>query len=89
MRIAVDALGGDNAPAEVVAGAVSAANKLPRDEILLVGNPFTVEAELGPDAPSNVSVREAGDAVGMDEEPSAALRRRSDASVAVASRDGA
>src|ERR687893_2635895 len=84
MRIAVDALGGDNAPAEVVAGAVSAAKKLPRDEVLLVGNPAALESELGPDAPSNVSLREAGEAVGMDEEPSAALRRRSDASVAVA-----
>jgi glycerol-3-phosphate acyltransferase PlsX len=91
MRIAVDALGGDNAPAEVVAGAVSAARKLPRDEILLVGNRVKVGAELGSGAPSNVSLREAGDAVGMDEEPSAALRRRSDASVAVAAemvRDG-
>ena len=91
MRITVDALGGDNAPAEVVAGAVSAARKLPRDEVLLVGNPAALEFELGPDAPSNVSLREAGDAVGMDEEPSTALRRRSDASVAVAAemvRDG-
>ena len=91
MRIAVDALGGDNASAEVVAGAVSAARKLPQDEILLVGNPTVVEAELDSDTPSNVSLREAGDAVGMDEEPSAALRRRSDASVAVAAemvRDG-
>jgi glycerol-3-phosphate acyltransferase PlsX len=91
MRIAVDALGGDNAPAEVVAGAVSAARKLPRDEILLVGNPTAVEAELGSDAPSNVSLCEAGDAVGMNEEPSVALRRRPDASVAVAAemvRDG-
>jgi phosphate acyltransferase len=91
MRIAVDALGGDNAPAEVVAGAVSAARKRPQDEIFLVGNPVTVEPELGTDAPSNVTLREAGDAVGMDEEPSVALRRRSDASVAVAAemvRDG-
>ena len=91
MRIAVDALGGDNAPAEVVAGAVSAAKKLRRDEILLVGTPAAVEAELSSDTPSNVALREAGDAVGMDEEPSAALRRRSDVSVAVAAemvRDG-
>jgi glycerol-3-phosphate acyltransferase PlsX len=84
MRIAVDALGGDNAPAQVVAGAVSAARKLPRDEILLVGKPSAVESELGSDAPSNVCLRPAGDAVGMDEEPSEVLRRRRDASVAVA-----
>ena len=84
MRIAIDALGGDNAPAQVVAGAVSAARKLPRDEILLVGNPSAVEAELGSDAPSNVCLHPAGDAVGMNEEPSEGLRRRRDASVAVA-----
>lgn len=84
MRIAVDALGGDNAPEEVVAGAVGAAKRLPRDEILLVGDPGTIGASLGSDSPSNVSVRAAGAAVGMDEEPSTALRRRPDASVAVA-----
>lgn len=91
MRIAVDALGGDNAPTEVVAGAAAAARELPRDEILLVGNPDAVEAELGSGSPKNVSLREAGSAVGMDEEPSLALRRRPDASVAVAAgmvRDG-
>ncbi len=91
MRIAVDALGGDNAPEEVVAGAVGAAKRLPRDEILLVGDPGTIGASLGSDSPSNVSVRAAGAAVGMDEEPSTALRRRPDASVAVAAgmvRDG-
>ena len=84
MRIAVDALGGDNAPSEVVAGAVCAAKELPWDEILLVGGPAAIEDELGFDPPANLSVREAGGAVGMDEEPSLALRRRPDASVAVA-----
>ncbi|MGH3146437.1 MAG: phosphate acyltransferase PlsX, partial [Rubrobacter sp.] len=91
MRIAVDALGGDHAPTEVVAGAVAAARELPRDEILLVGTPNAIEAELGSGAPENLSLREAGGAVGMDEEPSLALRRRPDASVAVAAeivRDG-
>ena len=91
MRIAVDALGGDNAPAEIVAGAASAAQRLPRDEILLVGDPAAIEAKLGSKSLSNVSLRPAGDAVGMNEEPSVALRRRPDASVAVAAelvRDG-
>ena len=34
MRIAVDALGGDNAPHEIIAGALSAAEGLPRDIVL-------------------------------------------------------
>ncbi|HJQ29189.1 MAG TPA: phosphate acyltransferase PlsX [Rubrobacter sp.] len=91
MRIAVDALGGDNAPREVVAGAVSAAAKVPVDEILLVGKLDAIEPELDTDLPGNVSLRPSGDAVGMDEEPSATLRSHPDASVAVAAemvRDG-
>ena len=91
MRIAVDALGGDNAPREIIAGALSAAEGLPRDELLLVGEPDSIEPEVGPDPPANISLRPSGQAVGMDEEPSAAIRAHPDASVAVAAgmvRDG-
>jgi glycerol-3-phosphate acyltransferase PlsX len=84
MRIAVDALGGDNAPGEIVAGAVAAARTLPRDEIFLVGDKSLVEPEIGSEAPPNLSLQEAGGAVGMDEDPTSALRARPDASVAVA-----
>src|SRR5215218_8186873 len=91
MRIAVDALGGDNAPRDVVAGALAAARKLPRDEILLVGDLSLVEPEIGPDTPPNLSHRDSGGAVGMEEDPASALRARPGASVAVAAgmvRDG-
>jgi glycerol-3-phosphate acyltransferase PlsX len=91
VRIAVDALGGDNAPHEIIAGALSAAEGLPRDELLLVGEPDSIEPEVGPDPPANISLRSSGQAVGMDEEPSAAIRAHPDASVAVAAgmvRDG-
>jgi glycerol-3-phosphate acyltransferase PlsX len=84
VRIAVDALGGDNAPREVVAGALSAAEGLPRDELVLVGKPEAIEPEVGPELPANISLRPSGRAVGMDEEPSATLRAHPDASVAVA-----
>ena len=86
MRIAVDALGGDNAPHEIVAGTLSAARGLPQDRFLLVGKPEKIEPELGEDLPENVSVRPSGEAVGMDAEPSATLRANPDASVAVAAR---
>ena len=91
MRIAVDALGGDNAPGEVVAGALAAANDLLDDELLLVGSREALEREVGPDSPANVTLRSSGEAVGMDEEPTATLRSHPDASVAVAAemvRDG-
>ncbi|MCA1730567.1 MAG: phosphate acyltransferase PlsX [Actinobacteria bacterium] len=83
MRVAVDALGGDNAPGEIVAGSLAAARKLPEDEFFLVGE----EAVIGPhltNAPDNVSLRHAGGVVGMGEDPAAALRRRPDSSVSVA-----
>ncbi len=85
MRIAVDALGGDNAPHEVVFGALAAARRLASDEVLLVGEPGVLEPLLG-DAPPNVSVKGSGGVVSMEEEPAAALRARPDASVAVAAR---
>lgn len=86
MRIAVDALGGDNAPREIVAGTISAANGLPHDQFVLIGKPEEIERELGDALPENVSLRASGDAVGMNEEPSVTLRANPDASVAVAAR---
>jgi phosphate acyltransferase len=86
VRITVDALGGDNAPREIVAGTISAASGLPHDEFIIVGKTEIVEREVGSDLPSNVSLRRSGEAVGMDEEPSVTLRAHPDASVAVAAR---
>jgi glycerol-3-phosphate acyltransferase PlsX len=91
MRIAVDALGGDQAPEAVAVGTAAAAKRLPQDELFLVGDRALVEAGMDPKAPSNLSVRDAGGPIGMDEEPASALRARPDASVAVAAemvRDG-
>ncbi|MCY7275561.1 MAG: phosphate acyltransferase, partial [Phormidesmis sp. CAN_BIN44] len=45
VRIAIDAMGGDNAPAEIVAGALRAQEELGVD-VLLVGDPQQIEASL-------------------------------------------
>ena len=86
MRIAVDALGGDNAPNEVVAGTISAARNLSGHEFILVGDPNMMKSALGPDVSPNVSTREARGTIGMDEEPAVALRARPEVSVAVCAR---
>lgn len=86
MRVAVDALGGDNAPEEIVAGTLSTAKRLPGDELILVGGAEAAWGVLGSGIPGNVSFRASGGAVRMDEEPAAALRARPDTSVAVAAR---
>ncbi len=83
MRVAVDALGGDNAPGEIVAGALAAARKLPDDGFVLVGD-GSVLKPLTADAPKNVGLANARGIVGMGEEAAAALRSRPDSSVAVA-----
>jgi glycerol-3-phosphate acyltransferase PlsX len=84
--VAVDAMGGDRAPAAVVAGAVQAATR-PGLSVALVGPTAVVRDELArlqQTIPSTVSVVEAPDAIAMDEAPLAALRRKPRASVKVA-----
>ena len=83
MRLAVDALGGDYAPGEIVSGAIAAARRLANDEIVLVGHPDVVR-KLAEGAPLNVSFRNSGDVIGMSEDPASSLRAHPDSSVAVA-----
>jgi glycerol-3-phosphate acyltransferase PlsX len=86
LRLAVDALGGDNAPGEVVAGALASARRLHDDEILLVGPEAEVRVQLPSDVPPNITFKDSGGPVGMDEEPAAALRARPDAGASVAAK---
>ncbi|WP_162924521.1 phosphate acyltransferase PlsX [Rubrobacter indicoceani] len=84
MRIAIDALGGDNAPREVVAGTLAAARGNPGTTFKLVGPRSRLDKHLTPnELPANVELMESGGVVSMSEEPAAALRSKPDASVAV------
>jgi glycerol-3-phosphate acyltransferase PlsX len=88
LRLAVDAMGGDHAPKEVVAGAVEAARKDTSIEIVLFGREAEVRAELDShgDVPSNISVVHAADVISMHDKPVEALKRNPDASVLKAMR---
>jgi glycerol-3-phosphate acyltransferase PlsX len=84
--IAVDAMGGDQAPGPIVDGAIAATRHFDLG-VLLVGPTRRLEAELSrhPDAdPARVRSVEADAVVDMTESPSAALRRKPTASVKVA-----
>ena len=84
VTIAVDAMGGDHGPAEVVPGALDHARSHPHDRVILVGDEPTVHRLAG-DLPSNVSIVHASEVVGMDEhEPALALREKKDSSILVA-----
>ncbi|NIV28490.1 MAG: phosphate acyltransferase PlsX [Anaerolineae bacterium] len=84
MKIVVDAMGGDHAPAVVVEGAVQAARDLDL-EIILVGRQEAVEPELaGHDtAGLNISLRHASEVIEMDDAPAVA-RTKKDSSMIVA-----
>jgi glycerol-3-phosphate acyltransferase PlsX len=84
MRIAVDAMGGDNAPAAVVEGAVLAAREYQVD-ILLVGQEEAISKNL-PKSEQRIEVIHAQQVVGMDELAIEAVRRKRDSSIAVAAR---
>jgi len=83
-RIAIDAMGGDYAPAEIVTGALRTQEEL-GVEVLLVGDPQQIEAAL----PQQTNLRQleivpAEEAIAMDEEPIRGVRRKPKASINVA-----
>lgn len=82
-RIAVDAMGGDHAPAEIVAGAVRAKAELDVD-ILLVGDPDQIRASTSNvDGLKDLEIVPAEGTIEMHEEPLSALRRKPKASINV------
>lgn len=87
-RIAVDAMGGDRAPHDIVSGAIEAARKAKeRYEVVLIGDEASIQTELHKhrfvkDLP--ISVVHASQKVEMDEAPAQALKQKPDSSIAVA-----
>jgi len=81
MRIAIDGMGGDHAPDEVVSGVIEAAGQHPDAKLLLVGQKDRVSrASL----PSNIQIIDAPEVIGMDEEPVKALLRKRNSSLNMA-----
>ncbi len=84
MRIAVDAMGGDHAPAAIVEGAVCAAREYSHvKQLFLVGNESAIQAELkkfGP-VPPNIEIRHCTEVVEMGESPASAVRKKKDSSI--------
>lgn len=85
LPVAVDAMGGDHAPGNIVEGALTAARN--GIEVLLVGRgDLASDFDLG-----EIEVVEATEVIGMDEDPAQGVRRKKDSSLvraAEAVRDG-
>jgi glycerol-3-phosphate acyltransferase PlsX len=83
-RIAVDAVGGDHAPAAVLEGVTAALAADPGLVVLLVGPADVVTAYAS--AHERVEPVVASEIIGMDEHPAAAIRSKKDSSIVVGCR---
>jgi glycerol-3-phosphate acyltransferase PlsX len=83
VRVAVDAMGGDHGPEEIVPGVLEYATGHPADQLILVGDDAVLR-RLAPELPANVSIAHASQVVEMDEHPAMALREKKDSSILVA-----
>ncbi|MGN0889183.1 MAG: phosphate acyltransferase PlsX [Kiritimatiellia bacterium] len=93
-RVALDAMGGDNAPGEIVRGGVEAAVGLEDVKVILVGQKDAIEAELAKYPKDVEKARKAGqldvveatEVLEMDDEPARSVRAKKDCSINVAMR---
>ncbi|MCD8154005.1 MAG: phosphate acyltransferase PlsX [Clostridiales bacterium] len=84
VKVVVDAMGGDNAPAEPVKAAVEAATQRQNIQVILAGRKDVIEQELAkyPDYPrERISVYHASEVIETAEPPVAAIRKKKDSSI--------
>jgi glycerol-3-phosphate acyltransferase PlsX len=75
-------MGGDNAPAEIIQGALLALPQIRRD-LILVGDETTIRKHLPPHLPPRLQIVHASQTVEMDEKPLDAYRKKKDSSMMV------
>lgn len=88
MKVAVDAMGSDYAPEEMILGAIQAVKEY-QCEVVLVGDEVQIKQVLSKIdnwQDLNISIYHASETIEMHEHPGAAVRKKKDASVVVATR---
>lgn len=80
MKIAVDAMGGDHAPREVIKGALEAVREFGQ-EVVLVGDEERIRKEIPGSLPELVSIVHAPEVISMHESPAGAVRRKKNSSI--------
>ena len=93
MKLALDAMGGDYAPQEIVLGGLDALNQYDfMEKLYLVGKRDAIEAVLKEAEKdrkidyTKLEIVEANEVIEMDDHPATAYRRKKDASITVATR---
>ncbi len=87
IKIALDAMGGDHGPSEIIPAAISALAKFPELELVLVGQEDKLVDELSKQKQydsARIEIHHASEIVEMDELPSTVLRNKKDSSMRVA-----
>jgi phosphate acyltransferase len=87
MRIAIDAMGGDHAPEEIVKGAVLAATEDASLQLTLVGDQKKIEPHLGEIRPSNIQIIHTEEFITADDEPVRAIRRKKQSSLVLTAQE--
>lgn len=82
ITIALDAMGGDNAPSEICKGAVNACNQFDDIEIILTGDTERIKSCLQPHP--RIHIEHAAEIIDPDEHPANAIRKKKDSSLRVA-----
>ena len=85
VKRAVDAMGGDHGPSEMVAGAVEAVEAKPQIQVLLVGKEDVIASELAKHTydKERISVVNATEVIATEEPPVNAIRKKKDSSIVV------
>lgn len=88
VRVAVDAMGGDNAPGEIVKGTVEAVNEHKNIKVFLVGNEDAIQSELKKYTYDEqaIEITPSTEVISNNEPPVMAIRRKKDSSIVVAQR---
>ncbi len=82
MRIAIDAMGGDKAPDQIIDGALASLPLLgSEDQLLLVGVEEVIREKIGLNADPRISIVHASQVISMNESPVEAVRQKRDSSI--------
>ena len=82
ITIAIDAMGGDHAPSEIVKGAIQASKEFSVD-LILVGDQDKIHKELS-GYNHNIEIIHASEIIDMDDSPAQAVKQKKDSSLNVA-----
>ena len=87
MKLSIDAMGGDNAPEAIVAGACDALKKFNTiEKVYLVGDREKIKPLIDEGVKDRIEIIHTDEIIGMDEHPAQAYRQKKNASINVASR---